>query len=115
MWQQLCNGVRLHAGGVQLLPRLVWGLSFHQSFSLSQEVRNQDLKQTSVVILLQEGETGALAPDYLVMEIVSDWMLRLSRNEEVCRNHPSACGEMWSDRLNPPGQQAGGRRRHLGG
>lgn len=24
---------------------------------------------------------------YLVMEVVSDWMLRLSRNEEVSRNH----------------------------
>lgn len=33
------------------------------------------------------------------MEVVSDWMLRLSRNEEVCRDHTSSCGENRSDQL----------------
>lgn len=45
MWQQLLHGLRRHACGLQLLPRLRRGLSLHQSFSLSQEVCSQDLKQ----------------------------------------------------------------------
>lgn len=50
-----------------------------------------------------------MAFKHLVMEVASDWMLRLSRNEEVCGNHPSSCGE------NTPGQLRPWRRRGAGG
>lgn len=53
------------------------------------------------------GETRALA--YLVMEVVSDWMLRLSRNEEVSRNHPGSCGEIRSDGPDRPPRQRRGQ------
>lgn len=44
----------------------------------------------------QESEQGkrkccCVEARYLVMEVVSDWVLRLSGNEEVGGNHSSSC------------------------
>ena len=30
---------------------------------------------------------------YLMVKAVSDWVLGLGRNQEVCRNHARACGD----------------------
>ena len=42
---------------------------------------------------------------YLVVKAVSDWVLRLGRNQEVCRNHAGACGD--KDQLPSRTQWAG--------
>lgn len=42
--QQLLQSVSFQAPGLQLFTSLVWSLSLHQSFCLSQEVRHQDLE-----------------------------------------------------------------------
>lgn len=54
--QQLLQRVRLHAGGLQLLTRLLRGLPLHQGFSLGQEVGSQDLKDAVYFNSPEKGE-----------------------------------------------------------
>ena len=73
----------------------------HSFFRLNPSIRSgSGLRWTRSVGAPGRKKVEQYGGRYLVVQVVSDWMLRLSRNEEVSRNHTSTWRGQ-EERVNP--------------